>query len=262
MSLTADGLRIYFGSARPGGAGSGDIWTATRPGFGSPFTTPTPVTELNAASNEREPHVSLDGLTIFFTSDRAGGQGGNDTWMATRLDTASPFGNLVNVSALNGTSADVSPSFSIFHDELFFTSNRAGGPGSYDIHTSRFTGLVGTGVASTASARSLRFSDPGSPGLLYLAACSGGTSPGIPIDTRVLPLNFDLLLQLTIGGLPPLMTGFVGVLGPDGIGSGGISFAGFPGFTGLRLFTAFIVIDQSSPSGIKTISNADELRVQ
>ena len=95
-----------------------------------------------------------------------------------------------------------------------------------------------------------------------MAASSRGSTPGIPIDSRNLPLNFDLIFQLTIGGLPPIMTGYVGVLDQDGIGSGRISFASFPQFVGLRFFTAFVVLDPAAPSAIKTISNAHEVLVQ
>jgi hypothetical protein len=58
------------------------------------------------------------------------------------------------------------------------------------------------------------------------------------------------------------MTGYVGVLDPNGIGSGSISFANFPQFVGLRFFTGFVVIAPTAPSGIKTISNAHEVLVQ
>lgn len=261
-SLTADGLRIYFWSDRPGGTGSFDIYTATRPNWTSPFGAPVPVAELNTTRVDTEPQISPDALTIFFSSDRAGGLGGRDTWVATRLDPNSPFTNLVNVTALNSTAADESPGFAWFHDEIFFVSARAGGLGSYEIYSSRFTGLLGLGVAGPMSTKTLRFSDPASPGMPYLAACALGSTPGIPIDTRIVPLNADPLLSVTIGGLPPLMTGFVGVLDADGIAAGGITFPGLPHLVGFRFVVAGLVLDPVAPSGIRTITNAHEVLVQ
>jgi hypothetical protein len=182
--------------------------------------------------------------------------------MASRLDLASPFGNIVSVSGLNTTSFDPSVGFSWFYDEVFFWTQRPGGPGGNDLWTARFTGLLGNGIAGAGSTQQLRFSDPSSPGLVYLAASSLGSSPGIPIDTRVLPLNPDVLLRLTIGGLPPILTGFVGALDRDGVAAGQVNFAGFPQFNGLQFSTAFVVLDPPSPSGIKTISNPHVLKVQ
>jgi hypothetical protein len=181
--LSFDGLRLYFASARPGGLGSFDIYVAARPNWSSPFGTPTLVVELNSTTSDRDPQISPDELTIFFTSSRAGGQS-VDTWMATRLDPRSPFGTPVNITALNSTLADYAPGFAIFHDEIFFASNRPGGPGNYDIHVSRFTGLVSNGIAGPGSTMDLRFSDPTSNGRVYIAASSRGSTPGIPIGAR------------------------------------------------------------------------------
>jgi hypothetical protein len=84
--------------------------------------------------------------------------------------------------------------------------------------------------------------------------------PGSRSHTRVLPLNPDVLLRLSIGGLPPILTGYV-VLDQNGIASGRIAFAGFPQFVGLKFFTAFVALDPRATSGIKTISNAHETLV-
>jgi hypothetical protein len=261
-SLTLDGLRMYFTSDRPGGTGARDIWTCTRPNWSQPFGTPTPVTELNTSSSERDPWVSPDNLVMFFTSDQPGGLGNLDIWMASRLDTSSPFGNIVNLAALSSTVLDFSATFAAYHDEVFLSSQRPGGPGGWDIYSSRFTGIVSFGFAGPGSTQDLRSSDPASAGRVYLAVSSRGSSPGIQIGTRVLPLNPDLLFQLTIGGLPPILTGYVGALDRDGIAAGRINFANFPGFAGFRFFTAFVVLDPAAPFGIGTISNAHPTLVQ
>lgn len=253
-SLTGDGLTIFYQRAS-------DIYTATRPNLNAPFGAPVPVPELNTTLVEREPHVSPDGLTIFFTSSRGGGVGSNDTWMATRLSTSQPFGNVQNVTALNDVAADASPGFAVFWDELYFTSTRTGGPGSYDIHVSRFTGLVGDGIVGPTTVQALRFSDPTSPGRTYVAGAALGSSPGIPVDTRIVPLNADSLFFVTFGGLPPLLNGYTGVLDADGVASGSISFAGLSVLQGLRFVNAFVVVDFTAPSRIKTISNAHEVLV-
>lgn len=261
-SLTLDGLRVYFSSSRPGGSGSIDIWTATRPNWLSPFGTATPVTELNTSNGDRDPRISPDNLVMFFTSDRPGGAGGPDIWMASRADTSSPFGNIVNLSVLNSNVIEFTPAITLLHDEIFYSSSRPGGVGGWEIYSSRFTGVTSSGMASANSVQSLRFSDPSSPNHFYLAMSSLGTSPGIPIDTRRLPLNFDGLLQISIGGVPPILAGYAATLDQSGVGAGQINFVGLPWFTGFRFYTGFVVLDPAAPSGIKTISNANLTIVQ
>jgi len=51
--ITADGLSIYFSSARSGGPGADDIWMSTRSGPGSPWQPPTVVPIVNSAQDER-----------------------------------------------------------------------------------------------------------------------------------------------------------------------------------------------------------------
>jgi hypothetical protein len=52
----------------------------------------TPVKEINSDAGDYAPVISYDGRTIFFASDRPGGQGGLDIWSATRAQTSLPFG--------------------------------------------------------------------------------------------------------------------------------------------------------------------------
>jgi len=87
-SVTADGKRAYFISSRQSVAeGRGnedfDIWFVERDADGawsnSPQRLPEPV---NSPSAELLPRIANDGR-LYFGSDRAGGQGGNDIWVAT-----------------------------------------------------------------------------------------------------------------------------------------------------------------------------------
>ena len=45
---------------------------------------------LNTQSNDTYPILTADGLTIYFTSDRPGGLGGDDLWVSRRESTDSP----------------------------------------------------------------------------------------------------------------------------------------------------------------------------
>lgn len=71
-ALTADELLIYFGSDRPGGLGGTDLWRARRDSVDAAWDAPEPVTELNGADEDISPHLSADGLTIWYASRRQG----------------------------------------------------------------------------------------------------------------------------------------------------------------------------------------------
>jgi hypothetical protein len=102
------------------GAGSGDL---------SCWDTPVNVQELNTSSNDMYAVLTRDGLEVYFTSNRPGGLGGDDLWMATRASVDYPWGPPVNLTALNSPSADSLPMLSHSGNVMWFTSDRPG-PGS------------------------------------------------------------------------------------------------------------------------------------
>lgn len=107
-SLTGDRLELYFNSDRPGGAGAGDIWLSTRLTTADPWSAPIAVAELNSSSSEGAPEVSTDGLTIHFASSRAGGAGGFDVWVSTRVTRPGAWSTPLHISQLSSTVADAS----------------------------------------------------------------------------------------------------------------------------------------------------------
>src|SRR6266496_5074939 len=110
-SITADGLTLFFDSNRPDGMGLTDIWMSTRPATSSPWgPTVNLGAPINTESYESDPRISPDGLTLYFGSDRSGGVGSADIWVATRPTTSDPFALPVNLgSAVNSTSEDFGP---------------------------------------------------------------------------------------------------------------------------------------------------------
>ena len=84
-TLSPDGLSLYFASDRPGGFGLTDIWVARRASLDSPWEPPVNLgPPVNTAATEGAPALSIDGHLLFIHSNRAGGQGGNDIWVARR----------------------------------------------------------------------------------------------------------------------------------------------------------------------------------
>ena len=92
---------------------------------------------INSSAGELQPALSPDGLSLFFNSNRTGGLGLGDIWVARRECADCPWGTPVNVTALNSSSLDGGPALSRDGHLLFFHSGRPGGQGDNDIYMSR-----------------------------------------------------------------------------------------------------------------------------
>jgi Tol biopolymer transport system component len=80
-----DGREIVFDSNRLGGFGLLDIYTASRATTADQWSTPTNLGPLiNSTANDARPTLSRDGLTLFFGSNRGGGDGLSDIYTSTR----------------------------------------------------------------------------------------------------------------------------------------------------------------------------------
>ena len=90
---------------------------------------------VNAPSSwQGEPSISADGLALYFVSNRPGGSGDSDLWMATRPTTEDDWELPVNLGpTVNSIAKDENPCISADGLELYFASNRAGSYGGHDI---------------------------------------------------------------------------------------------------------------------------------
>jgi len=93
---------------------------------------------INSPAGEMNATLSPDDVSLYFTSDRAGGFGGTDIWVAQRACGDCVWEAAANLGALiNGPGADAGPRLSIDGHLLFFQSDRPGGHGSGDIYVAR-----------------------------------------------------------------------------------------------------------------------------
>lgn len=77
-----DDLTMIFTTDRSGDTG---LYMTTRTAIGAPWSSPTPIAELNLpGSEETDPDFSADMLEVIFASDRAGGIGSFDLYSSTR----------------------------------------------------------------------------------------------------------------------------------------------------------------------------------
>ena len=126
--------RLYFSRSSLPPGNTGELYVSEKQRDMS-FGAPSPIVELNdAAANDIQPNVRKDGREIVFSSNRAGGLGGQDIWSAKRDSLADAWSTPVNPGATVNTAAGESrPSFSWDAQTLYF--GRAPGPeGSSDIY--------------------------------------------------------------------------------------------------------------------------------
>ena len=80
--------------------------------------------ELNTAFNDGCPILSPDGLSLYMASNRPGGLGGQDIWVAQRQSTRDGWGPPVNLGApINSATDDFCPT-PVKGKRLFFVSRR------------------------------------------------------------------------------------------------------------------------------------------
>jgi hypothetical protein len=170
-------------------AASGSPWAAAVNAESVPGTSQ----ELNTPSLDGCPFVSPDGRSLYLASDRPGGLGGIDIWVARRAHRSDPWGSPRNLGApVNSAADDFCPSPTSGR-RLFFVSARAGGCGQADIYLTRRTSRgwtpphnLGCDVNSAAAEAGPVYLNRGRTRLLYFSSTRAGgfapEAPGSPPD--------------------------------------------------------------------------------
>ncbi len=102
------------------------------------WTKPSYLSIINGEFDDRMPSLSQDGNYIVFSSNRPGGFGGYDLWASKREKQSQKWSKPLNLGAtINTPDNESAPSLSIGGRMLFFSSDRHGGFGHYDLYLSR-----------------------------------------------------------------------------------------------------------------------------
>jgi Tol biopolymer transport system component len=164
LSFAPDGSRVYFHSLRSTNTGYRqspptddflDIYVADLVGG-----LPGPGRNLGAPVNSEFPDgehaIHPDGVSLYFTSSRPGGLGGNDIWVSTW--EGSSWSSPANLGEpINSAGGELQPVFTSDGDTMYFTSDRDPSIGTAIYRSSRAGGtwsppeLVMRGIAGEPS---------------------------------------------------------------------------------------------------------------
>jgi hypothetical protein len=170
-------------------AASGSPWGAAVNAESVPGTSQA----LNTPSLDGCPFASPDGRSLYLASDRPGGLGGIDIWVARRTHRSDPWGTPRNLGApVNSAADDFCPSPTSGR-RLFFVSTRAGGCGQADIYLTRRSRRgwtpphnLGCHLNSAAAEAGPVYLNRGRTRLLYFSSTRPGgfapEAPGSPPD--------------------------------------------------------------------------------
>ena len=141
-SLSLDEHVLLFASARPGGFGGYDLYASRRHNRRDDLGWQSPVNlgdGVNTAANELQATLFEDDatgvMTVYFTSNRPGGPGGDDIY-ASVLQPDETFGPAALVAELSTSANDSSPFIRRDGLEMVLTSDRPGTLGGLDLWVS------------------------------------------------------------------------------------------------------------------------------
>jgi Tol biopolymer transport system component len=138
-SVSFNGLSLYFSDypsdVRVGGSGGADLWVTSRSSKRGDWGVPENLgPNVNSKADDMEPSISKDELSLYFCSNRPGGNGERDIWMTRRITKQSSWQEPINLGPIvNSSSDEAEPCISADELSLYFNTNRPGGNGTQDI---------------------------------------------------------------------------------------------------------------------------------
>ncbi len=224
--MTGDFGTLYFTRCpnEDGKVNGCQIYTSRRTGR---FWSRPEIVPLSLDSTEAigHPTISQDELIIYFSSDRPGGFGGKDLWVAFRESVAQPFGRPYNLGPLINTPGDELFPFLRNDTLLYFASDGHPGLGGLDIfYTTTDTANtwmvpvnLGVPINSTADDFAIIFNPVGEQG--YFSSNRSGRRSKEDIYSFIIPP-----VEYTLSGvvrddrtLQPVPGARVDIVGSDGI---------------------------------------------
>jgi outer membrane protein OmpA-like peptidoglycan-associated protein len=132
-SISSDNKTLYFVSNRPGGYGKDDIWYSERDDDGLWDEPINMGPEVNTLEHESSPVIAADNSTLYFSSNGLPGYGEHDLFVVYKEN--GKWGKPLNLgSQVNSVYNDRFPYVPTSGQTFYFSSDRPGGSGKYDVY--------------------------------------------------------------------------------------------------------------------------------
>lgn len=89
---------------------------------------------INTSKNENYPYLTEDGYTLYFSSDREGGKGKYDIYKSTLMENNEWSTPEILETPINSDGNDITFKFYKSINKAYFSSDRKGGFGKYDVY--------------------------------------------------------------------------------------------------------------------------------
>lgn len=122
---------VYYSWKDPGLAGGNDLRQAVWDG--SHWTHSRLPDQVNSNWDDSDPWLAADGTALLFASNRPGGSGGWDIWMSIFDLASETWQPAFPLPGINSSADEKDPSLTGDMRTLYFSSNRLGGIGGWDI---------------------------------------------------------------------------------------------------------------------------------
>jgi hypothetical protein len=164
LFFSADGNEAFWTSSRPGGYGNDDIWTTRR--VDGVWSAPANLgPKVNGPGNDHMSIPTPDGQSLYITTTRAEGFGGEDIYL-TRRGADGTWGALGNLGPpVNGPDNDRCLAWTPDGTIFLFDSVRAGGFGGKDIWWVYFKDVPGHSLAAVSASQATQSLIPRVPWL-------------------------------------------------------------------------------------------------
>jgi 5-hydroxyisourate hydrolase-like protein (transthyretin family) len=206
LSYTRDGNKVVF-AAKPDPSGSKkpsksneQLYVADN--LGGNFLNIMPLPFNQEQFTFKQPSFNSDGTVVYFASNQPGGAGGFDIWKSVLINGS--WIKPINLGKLLNSAMDELSPFIVQDDHdnlLYFSSDRAGGFGGFDIYTAAYTSkqwqdvtLQPAPVNSAGDDISIIYDKNINTG--YVASNRSGGKGGFDIY-RFIPFDLKLIVSVT-----------------------------------------------------------------